>query len=79
MFHTEITLKISPRLGGVPLGLRYQGISSYINLSGFFHQSGIAWAGPKKVTDKSLPATAPSGHSSFSKGRLALHVMLIII
>ena len=29
-------LKFPPRLRGVPLGLRYQGISSYINLSVFF-------------------------------------------
>ena len=42
-------LKISPRLRGVPLGLRYQGIGSYINLSVFFHQSGMARAGPKKL------------------------------
>ena len=42
-------LKISPRLRGVPLGARYQGISSYINVSGFFHQSGMARAGPKKL------------------------------
>ena len=41
-------LKISPRLRGVLLGLRYKGIGSYINLSGFFHLSGMAWAGPKK-------------------------------
>ena len=41
-------LKISPRLPGVPLGLRYPGISSYINLLVFF-QSGMARAGPKKL------------------------------
>ena len=42
-------LKISPRLRGVPLGLRYLGISSSINLSVVFfsHQGGMAQAGPK--------------------------------
>ena len=72
-------LKISPRLRRVPLGLRYQGISSYINLSDFFHQSGMARAGTKKAIDESLPATAPSAHSGFSKGRLGIYVMTIII
>ena len=43
-------LKISPRLCEVPLGLRYQGIGSSINFSGFFfHQSGMARAGSKKL------------------------------
>ena len=43
-------LKISPRLRAVLLGLRYQGIGSSINFSVFFfHQSGMAWAGPKKL------------------------------
>ena len=43
-------LKISPRLRVVPLGLRYQGIVSSINFSGFlFHQSGMARVGPKKL------------------------------
>ena len=72
-------LKISPRLRGVPLGLRYQGISSYINLSVFFSskRNGSGWS--QKVIDESLPATAPSAHSGFSKGRLGLHVMIIII
>ena len=60
----------------VAQGLRYQGIGSFINLSVFL-QSGMAWAGPKKL-DESLPATAPSAHSGFSKSRLCLHVMIII-
>ena len=72
-------LKISPCLRGVQLDLRYQGISSYINLSVYFHQSGIARAGPKKLSDECLPATAPLAHSGFSKGKLGLHVMIIII
>ena len=72
-------LQISPRLRGIPLGLRYQGISSYINLSGFFSskQNGSGWA--QKIIDESLPATAPTAHSGFSKGRLGLDVMIIII
>ena len=71
-------LKISPRLRGVPLGLRYQGIGSYINLSVFFiNAEWLGWA--QKVIDESLPATAPSAHSGFGKGRLGLHVMIIII
>ena len=72
-------LKISPRFRGVPLGLTYQRISSYINLSAFFSskRNGSGWA--QKVTDESLPATAPSAHSGFSKGRLGLHVMIIMI
>ena len=54
-------LKISPWLSGVPLGLRYQGIGFYINLSVFSSQrndSGRA----QKVIDESLPASAPSAH-----------------
>ena len=71
-------LKISPQLRGVPLGLRYQGIGSYINLSVFFIKA--EWLGLcPKVIDESLPATAPSAHSGFRKGRLGLHVMIIII
>ena len=67
------------RLRGVPLGLRYQGIGSYINLSVFFSskRNGSDWA--QNDIDESLPATAPSAHSGFSKGRLGLHVMIIII
>ena len=42
-------LKISPRLRAVPLDLRYQGIDSSITFSGFFHQSGMARTGPKKL------------------------------
>ena len=34
---------------------------------------------PKKVIDESLPATAPSAHSGFSKGSLSLYVIIIII
>ena len=62
-------LKISPRLRGVPLGLKYQGIGSYIYLSVFFlsKRNGSGWA--QKVIDESLPATAPSAHSGLSKGR----------
>ena len=44
-----------------------------------FHQSGMARAGPKKVVDEFLPATAPSAHSGFSKGRPCIHLMIIII
>ena len=71
-------LKISLRLRGVPLGLRYQGICSCINLSVFFSskRNGSCWA--QKVIEESLPATAPSAHSGLSKGRLGLHVMIII-
>ena len=72
-------LKISPRLRAVLLSLRHQGIGSSINFSGFFHQSGMARAGPKKVIDESFPATAPSAHSGFSKGMPCLYVMIIII
>ena len=75
----SIVLKTSPRLRGVPLGLRCQGIGSHINLSGFFSSkwNGSGWA--QNVIDESLPATAPSAHSGFSKGRLGLYVMIIII
>ena len=71
-------LKISPCLREVPLGLRYQGISSYINLSVFFFIK-VEWLGlgPKSI-DESLPATAPSAHTGFSKGRLGPHVMIMI-
>ena len=72
-------LKISPWLRAVPLGLRYQGIGFSINFSAFFHQSGMARAGAQKVIDESLPATAPSAHLGFSKGRPCLRVMIIII
>ena len=41
--------KISPGLHRVPVDVRYQGISSYINLLVFSHQSGMAWAGPWKL------------------------------
>ena len=40
-------LKISPSLRGVPLDLRYQGISSYINLSVFFIKAEWLGLGPK--------------------------------
>ena len=72
-------LKVSPGLRGVSLGLRYQRIGSYINLSVCFSskRNGSGWA--QNVIDESLPATAPSAHSGFSKGRLGLHVMIIII
>ena len=42
-------LKISARLRGVPLDLRYQGISIILICQSFFHQSGMAQAGPKKL------------------------------
>ena len=72
-------LKISSRLRAVPLGVRYQGIGSSINFSVFFSSkwNDSGWA--QKVTDESLPATAPSAHSGFSRGRPCLHVMIIII
>ena len=73
-------LKMSRRLHPVPLGLRYQGTGSSINFSVYFFSSkrnGSGWA--QKVTDESLPATAPSAHSDFSKGRPCLHVIIIII
>ena len=38
----------------------------------------MARAGPQKVIDESLPATAPSAQSGFSKGRLGLDVMILI-
>ena len=75
-------LKISPRLRPVPLGLRYQGTGSSINFSGFSssEQNSSGWAHRViKVIDESLPTTAPSVHSGFSKGRPCLHVMIIII
>ena len=59
-------LQIPPHLRGVPLGLRYQGISSYINLSVFFHQSGMARAGPKTKRYRRIFAS----HSSISSLRL---------
>ena len=40
-------------------------------------RNGSGWA--LKVIDESLPATGPSPHSGFSKGRPCLHVMIIII
>ena len=49
---------------GVRLGLRYQGIGSYMNLSVFFHQSGMARAGPKSY--RGIFAS----HSSISSLRL---------
>ena len=42
-------LKISPGSPAVPLGLRSKGNGSSINFSVFFHQSGMARAGPKKL------------------------------
>ena len=69
-------LKISPRFRAVPLGLRYQGIGSSNNFS-VSKRNGSGWA--QKVIDESLPATTPSAHSGFSKGRPCLHVMIIII
>ena len=71
-------LKISPRLRAVPLGLRYQGIGSSINFSFCFSskRNGSGWA--QNVTDESLPATAASAHSGFSKGRPCVHVIIII-
>ena len=42
-------LKISPRFRAVPLSLRYQGIGSSDTFSVFFHQIGMAGAGPKKI------------------------------
>ena len=52
-------LKISPQLRAVPLGLRYQGIHSSFSFSVFLSKrNGSGWA--QKVTDESLPATAPS-------------------
>ena len=40
-------------------------------------RNGSGWA--QKVIDESLPATAPSAHSGFSKIRPFLHVMIVII
>ena len=70
-------LKISPRLRAVPLGLRCQGIGSSINFSVFFIKAEWLGLGPK-IIDESLPVTAPSAHSGFSKGRQCLYVMIII-
>ena len=72
-------LKIPPRFRAVPLGLRYQGIGSSDTFSVQFSskRNGSGWA--QKVIDESWPATAPSAHSGFRKGRLCLHVMIIII
>ena len=72
-------LKISLQFRAVLLGPRYQGIVFLILFSVFFlsKQNGSGWA--QKVTDESLPATAPSAHSGFSKGMPCLHVMIIII
>ena len=74
----SIVLKISPQFRAVPMGLRYQGIDSSNTFQLFSSKqngSGLA----QKVIDESLPATAPSAHSGFSKGRPCLHVMIIII
>ena len=71
-------LEISPRLRGVPLGLKYQGISLELICQGFFIKAEWLRLGPK-IIDESLPATAPSSHSGFSKSRLGLYVMIIII
>ena len=57
-------LKISPRLRGVPLGPRYQGISSYINLSVFSSKRNGSGCS-QKVINESLPAT----HRSISSLR----------
>ena len=82
-------LKISLRLCAVLLALRYQEIGSSIisyiilflillvQVSFSSKRNGSGWA--QKVTDASLPSTAPSAHSGFSKGRPCLHVMIIII
>ena len=72
-------LKISPRFRAVSPGLRYQGIGSSDTFQFFFSskQNGSGWA--QNVIDESLPATAPSAHSDFSKGRPYLHVMITII
>ena len=68
-------LKISPRFHAVPLG---QGIGSSNTFSFFLSKrNGSGWA--QKVIDESLPATAPSAHSGFSKGRPCLHTMIVII
>ena len=58
-------LKISPRLRGVPLGLTYQGISSYINLSVFsFIKAEWLGLGPKSYR------RIFASHSSISSLRL---------
>ena len=69
-------LKISPRFRAVPLDLRYRGIGSSNTFSGFFasKRNGSGWA--QKVTDESLPATALSAHSGFSKGRPCLIIII---
>ena len=54
----QIVIKISPRLHGVLLGLRYLSIGSYINLSGFFSSKGNGSGWNQKVIGESLPATA---------------------
>ena len=70
-------LKISPRLRTVPLGLRYQKSILLLIVQFFFSSklNGSGWA--QKVIDESLPATAPSAHSGFSKGRPCLHLMIM--
>ena len=62
-------LKYSSRFHAVLLGLRYQGIISSDTFSFFFSskRNGSGWT--QKVIDESLPTTAPSAHSGFSKGR----------
>ena len=71
-------LKISPLLRVVQLGVRYQGIGFSINFSGFIFIKA-EWLGlDPKGYRRSLPTTAPSAHSGFSKGRPCLHVMIII-
>ena len=72
-------LKISPGLCAVPLGLRYQRIGSSINFSGFFSSKRNVSGWAQTVVDESLPVTAQSAHSCFSKGRPCLPVMIIII
>ena len=71
--------KISPLFRAVPLALKYQGIGSSDTFSVFFSskRNGSGWV--QKAIDESLPATAPSAHSGFSKGRPCLHVTIIII
>ena len=76
-------LEISPGFcrgfRAVPLGLRYQGISSSNTFSvSLFIKAEWLGLGPKAI-DESLPATAPSTYSGFSKGSPCLHVMIIII
>ena len=71
-------LKISPGFRAVAPGLRYQGIGSSDIFSVFFSskRNGSGWA--QNVIDESLPATTPSAHSGFNKGRPCLHVIIII-